>query len=110
MLLNKPHTIGLDILRTRGGDRLYRFVLRLAGIPTIRAIPSKELVRLGSSVGLEASELEQVAESRPDVNVLPDWLQLILVIIVIFGSYYLWRRFTYLPGTLYGSIGPRDFL
>jgi hypothetical protein len=110
MLLNKPPTVGLDILRTRGGERLYRLVLQIAGVPTVRAMPSKELVRLGAKVGLEASELEQVAESRPDVNVLPDWLKTILVLIVIAGSYYLWRRMTYLPGTLYGAIGPRDFL
>ena len=110
MLLNKPPTIGLDILRTRGGERLYRLILRIAGVPTIRAMPSKDLVRLGAKVGLEASELEQVVESRPDVNVLPDWLKIILAFIVIVGSYYLWRRMTYLPGTLYGAIGPRDFL
>lgn len=110
MLLNRPPIVGLDILRTRGGDRLYRLVLRIAGIPTIKAMPSKELVRLGAKVGLEASEVEQAAESRPDVNVLPDWLKIILAIVVIAGSYYLWRRMTYLPGTLYGAIGPRDFL
>lgn len=110
MLLNKPPTVGLDILRTRGGERLYRLVLQIAGVPTVRAMPSKELVRLGAKVGLEASELEQVAESRPDVNVLPDWLKIILALVVIVGSYYLWRRMTYLPGTLYGAIGPRDFL
>ena len=110
MLLNKSPSVGLDILRTRGGDRLYQLVLRIAGVPTIRAMPSKDLVRLGAKVGLEASELEQVAENRPDVNVLPDWLKIILAVIVIVGSYYLWRRMTYLPGTLYGSIGPRDFL
>ncbi len=110
MLLNKPPSVGLDILRTRGGERLYRLVLRIAGVPTIRAMPSKDLVRLGAKVGLEASELEQVAESRPDVNVLPDWLKPILALIVIVGSYYLWQRMTYLPGTLYGTIGPRDFL
>ncbi len=110
MLLNKPPTVGLDILRTRGGERLYQLVLQIAGVPTVRAMPSKELVRLGAKVGLEASELEQVAESRPDVNVLPDWLKIILALVVIVGSYYLWRRMTYLPGTLYGAIGPRDFL
>jgi hypothetical protein len=110
MLLNKPPTVGLDILRTRGGERLYQSVLQIVGVPTVRAMPLKELVRLGAKVGLEASELEQVAESRPDVNVLPDWLKTILVLIVIAGSYYLWRRMTYLPGTLYGAIGPRDFL
>ncbi len=110
MLLDKPPTVGLDILRTRGGERLYRLILRIAGIPTVRAMPSKELVRLGAKVGLEASEVEQVAESRPDVNVLPDWLKAILALIVIVGSYYLGRRMTYLPGTLYGAIGPRDFL
>ena len=110
MLLDKPPTVGLDILRTRGGDRLYRLVLRIARIPTVRAMPSKELVRLGAKVGLEASEVEQVAESRPDVNVLPDWLKAILALIVIVGSYYLWQRMTYLPGTLYGAISPRDFL
>ncbi len=110
MLLNNPSSVGLDILRTRGGARLYQLVLRIAGVPTIRAMPSKELVRLGAKVGLEASEVEQVAENRPDANVFPKWLQLILAIIVIAGSYYLWRRMTYLPGTLYGAIGPRDFL
>ena len=110
MLLSKPPSVGLDILRTRGGDRLYQLVLRIARIPTVRAMPSKELVRLGAKVGLEASEVEQVAESRPDVNVLPDWLKAILALIVIVGSYYLWQRMTYLPGTLYGAISPRDFL
>ena len=110
MLLSKPPAVGLDILRTRGGDRLYRLVLRIAGAPTVRAMPSKELVRLGAKVGLEASELEQVAESRPDANVFPEWLKIILAIIVIVGSLYLWQKMTYLPGTLYGAIGPRDFL
>ena len=109
MPLNRPPAVGLDILRTRGGDRLYRLVLRIAGVPTIRVIPSNELMRLGAKVGLEASEVEQVAESRPDVNVLPDWLKIILALLVIVGSYYLWQRMTYLPGTLYGSISPKDF-
>lgn len=110
MLLNNPPTIGLDILRIRGGERLYRLVLRIAGVHAVRTMPSKELVRLGAKVGLEASEVEQVAESRPDVNVFPDWLKIILAIIVIVGSFYLWQRMTYLPGSLYGAIGPRDFL
>ena len=110
MLLKTSPTVGLDILRTRGGERLYRLVLRIAGVPTIRAMPSKDLVRLGAKVGLEASELEQVAERRPDVDVLPDCLKIILAFIVIVGSFYLWRKMTYLPGTLYGAIGPRDFL
>lgn len=99
---------GLEYIRNRFGEGAYRFILRMTRRRRRSHQQSTELVEIGKLVGLNAAETAAAA-SKTGVT-FPLWLKIILGCIAIVGTVIIVRQVTYLPGTLYASISPNDFL
>jgi hypothetical protein len=113
--------VGFELLRLNGRERVYTFLSRVFKDQPISPAYRRRIKPLGSSVGLSESEVDEVIRGSPNVTVLPSWLKWVLVVfifivlilsaIVVTGSYVPWHRNpTYVPGTFYASINPKDFL
>ncbi|MFW9918894.1 MAG: hypothetical protein ACFFED_04795 [Candidatus Thorarchaeota archaeon] len=101
---------GLEFARNRFGERAYRFILRMARTKTRSKSERTKLVEIGKLVGLNAAETTTAAAASKAGFTFPLWLKIVLTCIAIVGTLYIARQVMYIPGTLYASIKPNDFL
>ena len=106
---------GLEFVRVRFGEQIYRFVLRLGRVRTRKKAANTRLVEIGKLAGLNAAETVAAAAASKAAITFPLWLKFILSgVAVVAGTlvinYYVETHNVYLPGTLYASISPNDFL
>lgn len=100
---------GLQIIRSRFGDRFYEFLLRFGKPKNPSKFQMSKLSEVGSLVGLNAMEVNDATARTANSSRFPFWLKILLVVVAIVGGYIIVRSALYLPGTLYGSIKPDDF-
>jgi len=113
--------VGIELLRLSGREGVYTILSRVFKAQPISPAYRKRIRPLGASVGLSEVEVDEVISGSPDVAGLPSWLKWVLVAFIIVvlilsaigvtGSYVPWyTNPTYVPGTDYASIRPKDFL
>jgi len=113
--------VAIELLRLSGRDRVYTILSRVFKDQSISPAYRRRIRPLGASVGLSEVEVDEAISGSPNVTVLPSWLKWVLVVFVVVvlvlsaiavtGSYVPWyRNPTYVPGTDYASISPKDFL
>ncbi len=116
---------GLDFIRLHGHPSFYRLIARAVGASTLSEEQLQRLHHLGALVGLEPVEVQKaLAASSEKPSGFPGWLKWFVVSLGIiagvtigaFGIWYFWYLYMhsgpwpgYMPGTLYGALGPRDF-
>lgn len=106
---------GLQFVRARFGERVYRFILRFGNRRANSKVETGRLMKIGKLVGLNAAETAAAAAASKAVITFPFWLKIILSGIAIAAggmviAYFVEANNVYLPGTLYASISPNDFL
>jgi hypothetical protein len=103
---------GLEAVLEKGGENARRFLNRFARVPRTPKSSIVSIRKLGSEVGLSASEVDETLSQSgtPLMSNLP-WLIVVIfaVIALIIGVNYVINP-TYAPGTDYGSIKPEDFV
>jgi len=118
--------VGIELLRLSGREGVYTILSRVFKAQPIPLAYRRRIRPLGASVGLSKSEVDEVISGSPNVTGLPSWMKWVLVafivVVLIFiairltGSYVpfvhvpWYENPTYVPGTDYASIRPRDFL
>ncbi len=113
--------VGIELLRLSGRDGVYAILSRVFKAQPTPLAYRRRIRPLGASVGLSEAEVDEVISGSSNVTVLPSWLKwglvafivvvLILSAIAVTGSYVPWyTNPTYVPGTDYASIRPKDFL
>ncbi len=108
---------GLNLVRLRGDNRLRHLVFKLTGIAPVSTDVQSHLVELGVKVGLSPAEVKAATEVLPEtVKPLPRWMAwLIFTGALVLGVTIsaVWLNFvrysTYIPGTRYGALSPKDF-
>ena len=118
--------VGIELLRLSGRDGVYTILSRVFKAQPISLAYRRRIRPLGASVGLSEVEVDEVISGSPNVTGLPTWLKWVLVafivVVLVFsairltGSYVpfvhvpWYENPTYVPGTDYASIRPKDFL
>ncbi len=104
---------GLEVIRLKLGENVYRFVMRFARTNKIDPITSKKLNEVGSLCGLNTSETEEASTGSIASTAFPFCFVVLLGLVagyVIFWVYFSWQwHATYTPDTLYASLSPNDF-
>ncbi len=113
--------VGIELLRLSGRESVYTILSRVFKAQPISPAYRRRIRPLGASVGLSEAEVDEVISGSPNVTALPSWLKWILVAFIVVvliisgiavtGSHVPWyTNPTYVPGTDYASIRPKDFL
>ncbi len=106
---------GLEFVRVRFGEHIYRFILRLGRVQSRNRAKNARLVEIGKLAGLNAAETAAAAAAAKAAITFPIWLKVVLSGIAVAAgalvlNYYTEVNNVYTPGTLYASINPKDFL
>lgn len=113
--------VGFELLWLSGREGVYTVLSRVFKAQSISPAYKRRIRPLGASVGLSEVEVDEATSGSPNATVLPSWLKWVLVVFIVVvlilsaiavtGSYVPWSRNpTYVPGTYYASISPKDFL
>ncbi|MDF1538907.1 MAG: hypothetical protein P1Q69_08390 [Candidatus Thorarchaeota archaeon] len=111
-LVGDPVSIGLDVIRIKLGENAYRFVMQFARKKKTSPGTSKKLDEVGALCGLNAREIATASSGTNKNTKFPLWLRFILIVVAFIASFIIviWvYNATYLPGTLYASLSPKDF-
>ncbi len=112
-LVGDPVSIGLDVIRIKLGENAYRFVMRFARKKKTNPSTSKKLDEVGSLCGLNAREIATASSGANKNTQFPFWLRIFLLAVAFIASFFMIflaiQMATYLPGTLYASLSPKDF-
>lgn len=115
-LVEDPVRFGLDVIRSKWGEKAYHFVMRFARRRKINPVITEKLDAVGALCGLNAQETAKASNGTAKTTKFPFWLRIVLivtafiatssVIVVVFAGD---GNGLYLPGTLYASLSPNDF-
>lgn len=100
--------IGFEIVRNILGERTSQFILKLGRRKKLKAATTQDLTRIGGLVGLNAAEVSATTGIAQAIMALPRWIKALLMIIAIIAGMYVVYNVTYIPGTLYASMKPKD--
>lgn len=112
---------GLDFIRLHSHPSIYRLFARAVGASSLSEEQLQRLHHLGALVGLEPTEVQKALVSSEKPSGFPSWLKWFVVSLgiiagVTIGAFVYWYLYMhsgpwpgYIPGTLYGALGPRDF-